>query len=103
MVQRRVRRIPVDWSLSVRLGEKVAHGRAVQFSEQGMLVGPSELAKPGEHCELSFYVPGLRSPFRVSALALYSNRKGIAFRFEHLSSEVIAFFREYIKLAEAGN
>lgn len=93
MEQRRVPRLAVDWKVSLHLGKQVTHGRAVQFSEYGMLIAPPEIAQVGQRYELLFAVPGHRGSFRVRGVGVYSSAKGVGVRFEHVPAEVTTALR----------
>ncbi len=102
MDKRRVLRIPVDWEVSLRHGKQVIHGRALQFSEFGMMVGPADVAQVGKRYEVTFALPGHRSQFRMRGFVVYGTAKGVGVRFESVPPEVTASFRQFVQSEIAG-
>lgn len=90
---RRAPRVAVDWKVSLHQGKEVTHGRAIQFSEYGMLVTPPEVAEVGKRYELLFTLPGHRSSLRIKGIVVYTTDKGAGIRFEQVPPEISATLR----------
>ena len=96
MEVRRVPRVAVDWKVTLRMDKQVTHGRALQFSEYGMLVAPPEVAQVGQHYDLMFNVPGLPAAIKVRGIGVYSTAKGVGIRFEQVPPDVTTALRAYL-------
>ncbi len=96
MEQRRVRRVPIDWKVTLHLGKQVTYGRALQFSEYGMLVTPADAAQVGQRYDVLFTLPGQRSSFRVRGIGVYTSPAGVGIRFEHVPPEITTVLRNFV-------
>lgn len=97
--RRRVVRLKVDWPVKVESDGKKLDGRALEFSEHGILVGPWNIASERQRCELSFALPGQSRTVQIRARAIYTTPRGVALRFERPSGELVAEFRRYVEAA----
>lgn len=90
-------RVPVNWEISLQQGDQVTKARALEFSEFGLLVGPPDIVRVGQRYDVSLPLPGQRAPIRVSGYVVYSTARGVGIRFERVSPELTAVFRDYMK------
>ena len=102
MERRRSMRIPVDWELTLRHGDKVIRAAARQFNEYGMLVCPPEALEIGQRYHVSFSLPGEEKVFDVRGFAVYSNNSGVGVRFELVPPEMTAHFRCFVNAFQSG-
>ena len=60
------------------------------------MVGPAELFEVGKRYEVSFQLPGHKTPYHLRGITVYATLKGVGMRFEAMSAEVTAEFRAFV-------
>jgi hypothetical protein len=102
MERRRSMRIPVEWELTLRHGDKVIRATARQFNEYGMLVSSPQALEIGQRYHVSFSLPGEQRVFDVRGFAVYANNTGVGVRFELVPPEMTAEFRRFVNAFRLG-